>query len=102
MRALFIIVNAGFGCSVLEIGREAGLRGATILNARGESREQESIMGITVDTEKEMILCVTDEETAAKAMAAITEKAGITTPSHSVCFTMPVEQVMGLCGENEA
>ena len=100
MKALFIIVNAGFAEDVIQVAREAGIKGATILNVRGEGAHHESFMGITVDTEKEMILSITDEGTAGSAMTAVKEKAGINTPAHSVCFTMPVEKVVGLRMEN--
>jgi len=96
LKLLFMIVNAGFAEEVISIAREAGARGATILNARGEGAHHESFWGITVDTEKEMILCVTDEQTAEKAVAVIKETAGINTPAHSVCFVLPIEKVLGL------
>jgi nitrogen regulatory protein PII len=96
MKMLIIVVNAGFSENVIEIARNEGVRGATLLNARGEGARHESFLGITVDTEKEMILCVTEEDTAEKAMAAIKEKAGIKTPAHSICFTVPVEKTVGI------
>lgn len=103
MKALFMIVNAGFAQDVIEIAREAGVRGATILNARGESGRHELFMGITVDSEKEMILSIVDGETADKTMAVVKAKAGIKTPAHSVCFTMPVEKMVGvnMCISND-
>jgi nitrogen regulatory protein PII len=95
-KALIIIVNAGFAESVLDLARELGLRGATIMNARGEGLHHESFMGITVDTEKEIIVAVTDEETAIKVMATIKEQVGVKTPAHGVCFLLPVESVVGI------
>jgi len=80
----------------LRAGRKAGVKGMTILNARGEGLHHESFMGITVDTEKEMILFITDKAASEKAMAAIKKKAGIRTPAHSICLTMPVEKVVGV------
>ena len=53
-------------------------------------------MGITVDSEKDMILCVTDAATSERAMQAIREKAGIKTPAHSICFTLPVDKTVGV------
>jgi nitrogen regulatory protein PII len=95
-KALFIVVNAGFAESVLEIARTLGVQGATIMNARGEGMQHESFMGITVDTEKEIIVAVTDEEIARKVMAAVKEQVGIDTPAHSICFMMPVESMTGI------
>ena len=96
MKMLFIVVNEDFAYEVLDIAFEAGLTGATILNARGETVKDQSIMGITVDTGKEIILSIADEAKAEKAMAAIKEKAGIKTPAHAFCFTMPIDRIVGL------
>ena len=96
MKALYIVANAGFSEDIIDIARREGVRGATILNARGESIRHESIMGITVDTEKEMIICITDEHSAGKTVAAIKDEAGIKTPAHGICFIMPVEKTVGL------
>ena len=96
MKALFIIVNAGFSEAVIEIAQAAGVTGATIFCARGEGAHHEKFMGITVDTEKELILSISEKTAAEKAMEAIREKAGIKTPAHGVCFLMPVEKVVGL------
>ena len=91
-KALRIVVSAGFSGEVMEIARAAGAKGATIMNARGEGVMHRSIMGVTVDSEKEILLMLMDEETAERVMAAVKEKAGIHTPAKSICFTMPVER----------
>ena len=96
MKALFIIVNVGFTEDVLTLAREMGVRGATILSARGESSHHESILGVTIDAEKDMVLCIVDAEIAEKVMAAVKEKAGVKTPAHGVCFTMPVDKTVGI------
>ena len=96
IKALIMIVNAGFGEEVIEIAREAGIKGATILNARGEGSQHESFMGITIDTEKEMIFSVIDKDGAENVMAVLKEKAGIKTPAHCICFTLPIEKVTGI------
>ena len=103
MKSLFIIVNAGYSGDIVEIARGAGARGATILNARGSSsKSSQTIMGITVDSEKEIILCLAEEITAKRIMAAVKEQAGYGTPAHSVCFVMPVEKMIGAsAGEAE-
>ena len=100
MKALFIITNACFAENVLETAREAGAKGATILNVRGEGARHKSIIGITVDIEKDIIMCVVDENTAEKTMVAIKEKAGAMLPAHCICFTMPVDKIVGVMGTN--
>ena len=95
MKALTIIVNAGFAQDVVELTREAGAGGATILNARGGSMHM-SFLGITVDAEKEMVICLVTSEVAHKIMEAL-EKSNITKElAHRFCYTMPVERMTNL------
>ena len=37
---IFVIVNAGFAEEAMDVAREQGVRGGTILNARGVAREE--------------------------------------------------------------
>lgn len=96
MRALHIITNAGFADEIMDIVRECGANGATILNARGAGATHHMFMGISLDVEKEIIISVVSEEVADKIMTAIKERAGIATPAHAICFTMPVDKMTKL------
>ena len=91
-KVLYIVINAGFSDEIMLIAREAGAKGATIMTARGEGPMQKSIMGITVDSEKEILMMLIDDETADKIMLAVKEKAGRFSAAHGICFTMPVEK----------
>ncbi len=96
MKALYIVVNAGFAEEVVELIRSKGASGATIINARGISSLHKEIMGISVDSEKEVILTVTSSETADKIMEAIKQSAEFKSEAHSICFTLPVTKTVGL------
>ena len=96
IKALFIIVNAGFANDVAELAYESGASGATILNARGEGAHHKSILGITVDTEKDIVVCIADAAISERIMNAVKENAGIKTPAHGICFTLPVDKAVGL------
>ena len=91
LKALYIIVNAGFASEVVDIAREAGATGATVINARGSVAKPKTILGITIDTEKEIVLSVVEKDIAVKITAAIKEKAGVGTAAHGLCFFLPVE-----------
>lgn len=95
-KALVMIVNAGYADDVIDLAREAGAKGATIINARGVGVQREVFMGITVDSEKEIVLCLVDAATADKVMAVVHEKAGPQKPAHTVCLTMPVDKMIGI------
>ena len=91
LKALYIIVNAGFSSEVVEIARSLGSTGATIINARGSVSKPKTILGITIDTEKEIVLTVVEKDVAVKIAEAIKEKAGVVTNAHGLCFFLPVE-----------
>lgn len=91
LKALYVIVNAGFSSDVVDIARSLGSTGATILNARGSAGKPQTILGITIDSEKEIVLSVVKKEIAVKIMEAIKEKMGAGTPAHGLSFFMPVE-----------
>lgn len=93
MKALLIVVNAGFAEEIVDIARGEGAGGATILNARGAGPKHQTILGITIDAEKEMVLTVVPCAVAAKIMETVKEKAGVGTPAHGICFFMPVEKM---------
>ncbi len=96
IKALYIIVNAGFADDIVEITREAGARGATIINARGTGAVHKAVLGITIDAEKEMVLSLVDRDTAERIIAAVKEKAGVKSPADGICFILPVEKMVGV------
>jgi Ni,Fe-hydrogenase III large subunit len=61
-----------------------------------ENPDDVKALFVIVNAEKELILSITEKTAAEQAMEAIKEKAGIQTPAHSICFTMPVEKMIGL------
>ena len=91
LKALYIIVNAGFSSEVVQIARSLGATGATIINARGSVAKPKTILGITIDTEKEIVLSVVKKDIAVKIVNEIKEKAGVGSEAHGLCFFMPVE-----------
>ena len=41
---IFVIVNSGFAEEAMDVAREAGVRGGTIINARGVAKEKEATL----------------------------------------------------------
>lgn len=101
MKALYIIVNAGFAELVVDFIRTKGSTGATIINARGISSIQKEILGISVDTEKEMVLTVTDSQTANEIIEAVKLNTAFRTEAHGICFTLPVSRTVGINTDTE-
>ena len=99
LKALYIIVNAGFSAQVTEIARSLGSTGATIINARGSVAKPKTSLGITIDTEKEIVLSVVEKDVAVRIAQAIKEQAGVGTAAHGLCFFLPVEMTTLPVGE---
>ncbi|MHC5249606.1 P-II family nitrogen regulator [Enterococcus sp. HY326] len=95
-KALHVICTAGYADDVVEVARKVGAGGATILNARGEGARHQVFMGITIDSEREIILFLTDDETCEKIMQAVKEKVGFNTEANCICFSIPVTDAIGI------
>ena len=91
LKILYIIVNAGYATEIVDIARANGSTGATILNARGSVSNPQTIFGITIDPEKEIVLIIAKKDVAQKIMEGVKEKAGEGTSAHAVSFYMPVD-----------
>ncbi len=96
MKALYIVVNAGFAEQVVEYIRTKGSTGATIINARGVSSLQKEILGISIDREKEVVLTIIESEKADIIMDAVKQNTNFRNESHGICFTLPVTKTVGL------
>ena len=92
---LMVITNRGYVDNVMEIAREAGAPGGTVIHARGTGAgDSEKFFGVTVGAEKEMIFIATDKEKRNVIMQAIMKKAGSSTKADSVIFSLPVTEIL--------
>jgi nitrogen regulatory protein PII len=96
MKALYIIVNTGFTDRVMDLLRESGARGGTVIHARGEGSHHHSFLGITLDFEREIIVTIVDADTAARILTAVQENIGWKTELRGICYTMPIERIVGI------
>ena len=94
---IFAIVNAGFAEDVMEVAREQGVRGGTILNARGVLKEEAAaFFGITLHADKEILMMVVEKEIRDKVLNAIYKEMGMAKKSRGIAFSLPVSDVAGL------
>lgn len=99
---ILVVVNEGHSEKVMNIAREAGAGGGTIVPAKGTGMQlPEKFMGISIIDEKDMLFIVETTKKKAAIMRAIMEQAGPGTPSGAICFSLPVSQVVGLRQEEE-
>ena len=94
---IFAIVNAGFAEEAMEVSREQGVRGGTIINARGVAREKEAaFFGITVHAEKEILMMVVEKEIRDNVLNALYSRMGMGQKAQGIAFSLPVSDVTGL------
>ena len=94
---IFAIVNSGFAEEAMNVAREQGARGGTILNARGVAREQEAtFFGITVHAEKEILMMVVEKDIRDNVLNALYSRMGMAKKAQGIAFSLPVSDVAGL------
>lgn len=94
---ILAIVNSGYAEEAMEIAREEGARGGTILNARGVAREKEAaFFGITIHAEKEILMIVVEKEIRDRILNALYKRMGMDKKAQGIAFSLPVSDVTGL------
>ena len=94
---IFAIINAGYGEEAMNVARENGARGGTILNARGAAREKEAaFFGITIHPEKEILMLVVEKNIRDTILNALYKAMGMDKKTQGIAFSLPVSDVTGL------
>lgn len=94
---IFAIVNSGYAEDVMEVAREQGVRGGTILNARGVVREDAAaFFGITLHADKEILMMVVEKSLRDRVLNAIYKEMGMAKKAKGIAFSLPVSDVAGL------
>ena len=94
---VFAIVNSGYAEDVMDIAREQGVRGGTILNARGVVKEEAAaFFGITLHQDKEILMMVVEKSIRDNVLNAIYKEMGMAKKAKGIAFSLPVSDVAGL------
>ena len=81
----------------MEVVREQGVRGGTILNARGVVNENAAaFFGITLHADKEILMMVVDKDIRDNVLNALYKEMGLGKKSRGIVFSLPVSDVAGL------
>lgn len=94
---IICIVNTGFSEEVMDAAREVGVRGGTVIHARGTAnKDAEAFFHITIQPEKEAVLMLVDDSIKDDVLHALYNKAGLNTNGQGIAFSLPVDNVVGL------
>ena len=97
---VFTIVNSGYTEEVMDAVKACGATGGTILNARGTANtEIEKFFGLSISSEKEIVMIIVPKEIKDAVLHAIYQKVGLGTAGQGIAFSLPVDEAVGL-GKN--
>ena len=100
---IFAIVDSGFADDVMDVARELGVRGGTILGGRGVVKEEAAaFFGITLHADKEILMMVVDKGIRDKVLNAIYKELDMAKKAKGIAFALPVSDVAGLVQIEEA
>ncbi len=95
--SIFTIVEKGFAEDVIDAAAGAGAKGGTIINARGSGSETiETLFGMQVEPEKEIVMILSSSEYTESIASAIREKFQIDSPNRGIIFILEVNKTYGL------
>lgn len=91
------IVRRGWGNTVLEATVKAGASGGTVLLGRGVGvNEKDSIFGIPIEPEKEIVLTLTHDGQNDAILQEIVKAAELNQPGRGLAFVVPIEKIVGV------
>lgn len=94
---LIVIGNRGYSEQIMDAAREAGATGGTVIHANGTGMKRaEKFFGISLSSERELILIVTATPKKNAIMQSIMKKAGLETDAKAIVFSLPVTDTAGL------
>jgi len=91
------IVRKGWGDTILKNSCKAGAEGGTIMLGRGVGvHEKQTILGIPIEPEKEIVLTVTSGDETEAVLDEIVRTAELGKPGAGIAFVIPIEKVVGV------
>lgn len=94
---ILAIVDSGYADDVMDVAREQGARGGTIIDARGVAREDAAaFFGITLHSEKEIVMIVVPKNIKDAVLNAIYKEMGMSKKAHGIAFSLPITDTVGL------
>ncbi|MCL2010824.1 MAG: hypothetical protein FWG71_09835 [Synergistaceae bacterium] len=94
---VLVIVDNGYSEEVMTAARTAGARGGTVLHARQTALDETAkFFGISLQSDKEMVLIVIEEAQKVELMQSIVTACGIRTDARGLVISLPIESCAGL------
>lgn len=99
-KVVFAALKPNVTDRVVEAAKACGISGATIIPGRGTGlREAKTFLGLTLETQTDVVVFLAEEELVQPVMQAIHEAGKLDEHGTGVVFVLPVEQVAGIKDE---
>ncbi len=94
---ILVVVNQGYTDAVMDTARAAGARGGTVIRARWVGAEEsEKFLGITLQTEKEILAIVASSKEHGKIMEEINRIHGLKSSPQAIVISLPIDHTARL------
>lgn len=96
MNLITAVVRRSRADATLQAALDAGAPGITYFWARGTGvKENLGYAGSLIESEKQVLWCVTSEETTDRVLGAIAEAANLELPGEGFAYVQPVSRSIG-------
>lgn len=90
------IVKKGWAEQVIQASRRAGAEGGTVIMGRGTGiHEMQTLLGLPIEPEKEVVLTIVNPEQTDTVLSAILEGAELAKPGMGIAFVVELKRVAG-------
>ncbi|MCB5952766.1 P-II family nitrogen regulator [Enterococcus sp. BWT-B8] len=97
LELIVTIVDGGTGSDVIEITKEAGAPGGTILHGRGAGvHDAGRFLGIDIEPEKDIVLTIVPESLTNTVLNALSIEMKIFKPGNGIAFVIDLDKVIGI------
>lgn len=99
---IIAVVNRGYLDLVMQAARKKGARGGTTFHAHGTGNpDAEKYFGVPIQPEKDMVYIIVEKDIKEEVLLEIYKEAGLSTQGQGICFSIDLDEVIGLTPYNE-
>lgn len=96
-KLLIVIVKKNLSREVMQACKDGGAEGATVIQGRGTgTHESGSILGVKIEPEKAIILCLTHDEKLDDVIAEVRKRANLDKPGTGIAFVLNSKSICGV------
>ena len=98
---IITIASEGYLEQIMTSAKRAGCSGGTSIKGRSLSNAKRAkILGFNIEPEKDIIFNIVSSKNKTKVMEEISKDVGIKTEGKAICFSLPIDSIIGLDEKN--